>query len=117
MRRGLRVIVLIRENLKVEQLAGLIELRRQAATHNSSPQAHAIHEGTSEEESLRRRHLEISVTPTSEGKSEIDLIGLVRQMEADYVTNATLYSIICHLYVSRLSDKSLRTREGVKIMV
>ena len=57
------------------------------------------------------------MTPTSAGKSEIDLIGLVRQMEADNVTNSILYSIICHLYVSRLSDKSLRTREGVKIMV
>ena len=57
------------------------------------------------------------MTPTSAGKSEIDLIGLVRQMEADNVTNSTLYSIICHLYVSRLGDKSLRTRKGLKNMV
>ena len=45
-------------------------------THNSSLHAHAIHEGISQEESLRRRHLEISVILASAGKSEIDLIGL-----------------------------------------
>lgn len=144
---GLRVIVLIRENLKVEQLAGVIKLRRKAGnplssiilrprvlvrlesnsrllggfpkvlytvlllsnyptfqtceneelwinnptykllmhpTHNSSPHAHAIHEGISEEESLRRRHLEISVTPTSAGKSEIDLLNWTSKADGSW---------------------------------
>ena len=36
MRMGLRVIVLIRETLKVEQLAGVIKLQRQAGSPLSS---------------------------------------------------------------------------------